>query len=81
MTEEKKIDKILKLVPPTDPRVRSAVAPFTDDMLKEHNFKDRKELSGADIIGRDDKYNKVKLDSTFPSYILENKHLFQDWII
>ena len=45
MTEEKKIDKILKLVPPTDPRVRSAVAPFTDDMLKEHNFKDRKELS------------------------------------
>ena len=37
--------------------------------------------SGADIIGRDDKYNKVELDSTFPSYILENKHLFQDWII
>ena len=34
MTEEKKIDKILKLVPPSDPRVRSAVAPFTDDMLK-----------------------------------------------
>ena len=45
MTEEKKIDKILKLVPPSDPRVRSAVAPFTDDMLKEHDFKDRKELS------------------------------------
>ena len=36
---------------------------------------------GADIIGRDDKYNKVELDNTFPSYILENKHLFQDWII
>tara|TARA_B100000427_G_scaffold326163_1_gene334310 strand:- start:1039 stop:1617 length:579 start_codon:yes stop_codon:yes gene_type:complete len=42
-----KIDKerILTLVPPTDPRVQSAVAPFTDDMLKEHKFKDRQELS------------------------------------
>jgi peptide deformylase len=33
------------LVPPSDPRVQSAVAPFTDDMLKEHKFKDRQELS------------------------------------
>ena len=36
--------KELKLIPPTDPRVQSAIAPFTDDMLKEHNFKDRKDL-------------------------------------
>ena len=39
------VDRLLKLIPPTDPRVRSAVAPFTDDMLKEHKFKDRQELS------------------------------------
>jgi peptide deformylase len=38
-------DRILTLVPPSDPRVQSAVAPFTDDMLKEHKFKDRQELS------------------------------------
>ena len=37
--------KELKLIPPSDPRVQSAIAPFSDDMLKEHNFKDRKELS------------------------------------
>ena len=43
--------KELKLIPPTDPRVQSAIAPFNDDMLKEENqpkdlvFKDRKELS------------------------------------
>ena len=37
----------LKLIPPTDPRVQTAIAPFTDDMLKEHNIKDRKELSEA----------------------------------
>ena len=41
----------LKLIPPTDPRVQSAIAPFTDEMLKEENqpkelvFKDRKDLS------------------------------------
>ena len=37
--------KELKLIPPTDPRVQSAIAPFQDDTLKEHGFKDRKELT------------------------------------
>ena len=39
--------KELKLIPPTDPRVQSAIAPFNNDMLKEEGFKDRKELSEA----------------------------------
>ena len=39
--------KELKLIPPNDPRVQSAIAPFTDDMLKEHDFKDRQELVEA----------------------------------
>jgi len=34
--------KELKLIPPSDPRVQSAIAPFSDDMLKEHDFKDVK---------------------------------------
>ena len=43
---EKKEDiKLYDLVHPSDPRVKSAIAPFSDDMLKEHNIKDRKELS------------------------------------
>ena len=37
--------KELKLIPPTDPRVQSAIAPFNNDMLKDEGFKDRKELS------------------------------------
>ena len=37
--------KGLKLIPPSDPRVQSAIAPFQEDMLKEHDFKDRKELT------------------------------------
>ena len=39
--------KELKLIPPNDPRVQTAIAPFKDDMLKEHDFKDRKELVEA----------------------------------
>ena len=42
--------KELKLIPPNDPRVQSAIAPFTDDMLKEHDFKDRKELCEAMFV-------------------------------
>ena len=46
MVEKKKNnERELRLIPPTDPRVMSAVAPWTDDLLKEHNFKDRKEVS------------------------------------
>src|SRR5210317_1921206 len=37
--------KELKLIPPTDPRVSTAIAPFNEDMLTEEGFKDRKELS------------------------------------
>ena len=39
------MSKELKLIPPTDPRVQSAIAPFQDDMLKDEGFKDRKELT------------------------------------
>jgi peptide deformylase len=35
----------LKLIPPNDPRVLSAIAPFQNDMLKEEGFKNRKELT------------------------------------
>src|SRR5210317_123406 len=37
--------KELKLIPPTDPRLLTSIAPFNEDMLKEEGFKDRKELS------------------------------------
>ena len=37
----------LELIPPTDPRVQSAIAPFNDDMLKDEDVKNRQELSDA----------------------------------
>jgi peptide deformylase len=39
--------KELKLIPPTDPRVNNAIAPFVDNMLKDEDIKDRQELSDA----------------------------------
>jgi|TARA_B100001964_G_C14037393_1_gene511078 beta-1,4-mannosyl-glycoprotein beta-1,4-N-acetylglucosaminyltransferase len=37
--------------------------------------------SGEDIIGRKEAYKAQKLDSTFPEYLLKNKHVYKDWII
>lgn len=37
-------DKIA-LIPPTDPRVTTAIAPYNDDMLEEYGFKDRQDLT------------------------------------
>jgi len=42
---------------------------------------EKKIKSGADIIGREDKYKKVELDNTFPSFILNNVSEFKDWIV
>ena len=39
--------KQLKLLPPTDPRVQTAIVPFADEMLKDTPFRDRKELSNV----------------------------------
>ena len=39
--------RILKMVAPSDPRLLTKIAPYQDDMLKEHDFKDRKELADA----------------------------------
>jgi peptide deformylase len=39
------MSKELKLIPPIDPRVLTAIAPFQNDMLIEEGFKDRKEVS------------------------------------
>jgi peptide deformylase len=41
------MSKELILIPPTDMRVRTAIAPFKDEMLLEHGFKTRKELTTA----------------------------------
>ena len=54
--------KELKLIPPTDPRVQSAIAPFNNEMLKDEGFKDRKELSEA-MFGAMKKYGGIGLSA------------------
>ena len=39
--------RILQMVAPSDPRLLTKIAPYQEDMLKEHDFKDRKELADA----------------------------------
>tara|TARA_R110001592_G_scaffold361294_1_gene671633 strand:- start:1309 stop:1881 length:573 start_codon:yes stop_codon:yes gene_type:complete len=54
--------KELKLIPPSDPRVQTALAPFTDDVLKEEGFKDRKELTES-MFAAMKKYGGIGLTS------------------
>ena len=52
----------LKLIPPSDPRVVSAIAPFNDEMLKEHGYKDRQELSD-ELFETMNKYGGIGLSA------------------
>ena len=54
--------KELKLIPPNDPRVNNAIAPFVDDMLKDEDVKDRKELSEAMFFAME-KYGGIGLSA------------------
>ena len=48
------MSKELKLIPPNDPRVQTAIAPFNDEMLKDFDFKDRTELKDSmfEVMGK-----------------------------
>tara|TARA_X000001036_G_scaffold346271_1_gene326196 strand:+ start:49 stop:864 length:816 start_codon:yes stop_codon:yes gene_type:complete len=36
---------------------------------------------GKDIIGREDNYEKIKIDNSFPKYILNNIEQYKNWIV
>ena len=36
---------------------------------------------GEDIIGRDEIYKKIKLDDSFPRYVLDNIEKYKNWIV
>lgn len=36
---------------------------------------------GKDIIGRDDKFDRIPLDRTYPKYLLKNVKKYEDWIL
>ena len=40
----------------------------------------RRIVKKKDIIGRDDNFNKIEIDESFPVYLQNNKNLYKDWI-
>jgi len=52
--------KELKLIPPSDLRVQTAIAPYSDELLKDEDFKDRKELTES-MFGAMKKYGGIGL--------------------
>jgi beta-1,4-mannosyl-glycoprotein beta-1,4-N-acetylglucosaminyltransferase len=42
---------------------------------------EKKIQSGQDLIGRKDSYEKIEIDSKFPSFIKKNRELYKDWIV
>ena len=45
------------------------------------NLIEDKIINLKDLFNRNIKYQKVKLDDTFPQYILKNREIFKNWII
>ena len=51
----------------------------------DKKFLDINEISkrielGHDIIGRKDNFSKIKLDNSFPNYLLDNREKYHEWI-
>ena len=42
---------------------------------------ENKIINQIDLFGRGHKYVKVNLDNSFPKYIINNKNLYNDWIL
>ena len=77
-TPEELLYKYRNLCETNDPHV------FKEKIDKKYLDIDeiRKKITlGQDIIGRNETYKKIKIDNSFPKYILDNKKIFKNWIL
>ena len=51
-----------------------------DDKYLNVNEISNRLKSGLDIIGRNDKFNKIEIDNTFPRYLINNLKNYSNWI-
>ena len=51
-----------------------------EEFTNEKNI-EKKIKKGEDLFNRNIKYKAIKIDESFPKYILENKEYFKSWII
>ncbi len=53
---------------------------YNNDSLSETSIQ-KKILSNEDIFGRGIRLEKIRIDNTFPEYIIQNLDKYSDWII
>ncbi len=53
---------------------------YKDEFTNEKKIEERIK-NNQDLFDRNIKYEKIDLDETFPSYIIENKSRFKNWIV
>jgi len=51
-----------------------------DDFVNEKKIAERIN-NGKDLFNRSFEYKKIEIDESFPKYILENRAIFEEWII
>ena len=51
-----------------------------DDFVDEKKIEERIN-NGKDLFNRSFEYKKIEIDESFPKYILENRAIFEEWII
>ena len=52
-----------------------------DEKFLDKDEIDKRISNGQDIIGRDNSFARIKLDNSFPRYLLENLDIYKNWII
>ena len=66
-------------------QIQEKIKSFAHDEYNKGEFLDMDKIKnsvymGLDLFNRDQKYNKVILDKTFPKFIFENKEKYLKWI-
>jgi len=70
----------------TPENISKKIKSFAHGELNKEHFSNQDSIKkkinmGQDIFDRGISYKKVKIDNSFPKYIIDNKEKFKDWII
>ena len=66
--------------------IRNKIISYSHQEFNKDEFTNLKKIEnriskGEDLFNRQIKYRRVSIDSSFPSYIVENKEKFKNWIL
>ena len=67
-------------------QIKNKIKSFAHDEYNKEQFRSLDYIqnsidSGRDLFNRDQKYNKVKLDKSFPKYLFSNLNKYKNWIL